>query len=299
LGRVIIDETTQEMANFFLEHVFDNLSKIMNGPMLYHYTSMEALNNILDREKCIWVTRVDFMNDYKEISYVNEIVKKVIVDVEDLKEKETFISLYKDFASTEGYYKDLNIFAFSLTENPDSLVLWNNYGMNEGCNIGIDGKKFFGQSFNSQFTFVGRVIYSEEKQKAIVKKVIEKLLHLARDSQLSEERFSQALLFTFSTLGCFIKHPAFASEEEYRFIYIPKSNESIHFRVSRGAFIPFIKVPVYEYDEQSGEKRLLIREITIGPRTKLDIVRSGLEFYLTVKKLEGIELRTSNAPLRF
>ncbi|MBS4213867.1 DUF2971 domain-containing protein [Neobacillus rhizophilus] len=299
MGQVILDDFSQEMAEYFKEHIFDNLDKIMKGPMLYHYTSMEALNNILDREKCFWITRVDFMNDYKEVAYVTEVVQAIIGEIEKSKEKDTFIHLYKDFASTESYYKDLNIFAFSLTENPDSLPLWYNYGANEGCNIGIDASKFFGQSFNSQITFVGKVVYDEEKQRQIVKEVITRLLQLVRAENLSEESFSRAILFTFGTLGCFIKHPAFVSEEEFRFIFIPKSDEHIHFRVSRGAFIPFIKVPVVEHNAETGEDKLLVRKITIGPRTKLDIVKSGLEFYLSVKKLEGIELCTSRTPLRF
>lgn len=299
MGQVILDDFSQEMAEYFKEHIFENLDKIMQGPLLYHYTSMKALNNILDREKCFWITRVDFMNDYKEIAYVTEVVRAIIGEIEDSKEKETFIALYKDFASTESYYKDLNIFAFSLTENPDSLPLWYNYGANEGCNIGIDASKFFGQSFNSQITFVGKVVYDEEKQRQIVQEVITRLLKLVRNSNLSEESFSRVLLFTFGTLGCFIKHPTFACEEEFRFIFIPKSDEHIHFRVSRGAFIPFIKVPVVDQNDESREGKLLVRRITIGPRTKLDIVKSGLEFYLSVKKLEGIELCTSKAPLRF
>jgi hypothetical protein len=299
LGQIILDRFSQKMAEYFKERVFEKLSTILNGPMLYHYTSMEALNNILDRERCFWITRVDFMNDYKEISYVNDIVRKVIEDVEDSREMERFVSLYRDFASTESYYKDLNIFAFSLTENPDSLPLWNNYGADEGCNIGIDGPKFFDQSFNSQITFVGKVIYVEAQQQQIVSGAIDRLLKLVRDYHLSDVAFSKLILFTFGILGCFIKHPAFISEEEFRFIFIPKSDEMIHFRVSRGAFIPFIKVPVYAVDEESGGEQLLVQRITIGPRTKLDIVKSGLECYLSVKKLEGIELCTSKAPLRF
>ncbi|MCM3767661.1 DUF2971 domain-containing protein [Neobacillus niacini] len=299
MGQITFDPFILEMTEFFKQRVFGNLSKTMNGTMLYHYTSMETLNNILDRERCFWITRVDFMNDYKEISYVNDIVRKVIDDLEDSREKDTFLSLFREFDTTESYYKALNIFAFSLTENPDLLPLWNAYGADEGCNIGIDTQKFISQTFNSQITFVGKVIYAEEQQKRIVKEVMEKLLQLAKETRLSDESFSRAIFFTFGTLGCFIKHPAFTCEEEFRSIFIPKAEEHIHFRVSRGAFIPFIKVPVYAMDEETGEDQLLVRKITIGPRTKLDIVKSGLEFYLSVKKLEGIELSTSKAPLRF
>jgi hypothetical protein len=299
LGQVILDEFSQEMAEYFKKRIFGNLSEIMNGPLLYHYTSMEALNNILDRERCFWITRVDFMNDYKEISYVNDIVQKVMVHVRPSQEKDRFLSLFRKFVSTERIDKNLNIFAFSLTENPDLLPLWNNYGADEGCNIGIDAPKFFKQTFNSEIAFVGKVVYEEDQQKRIVIEVIEKLLNLVREKGLSDESFSNIILFTFATLGCFIKHPAFTCEEEFRFIFIPKSDEHIHFRVSRGAFIPFIKVPVYALDSETGEEKLLVRRITIGPRTKLDIVKSGLEFYLSVKKLEWIELCTSNAPLRF
>jgi hypothetical protein len=44
-------------------------------PLLFHYTGINALKNILEHNE-LWASKSDFLNDYSEIAYIHKILTR-------------------------------------------------------------------------------------------------------------------------------------------------------------------------------------------------------------------------------
>lgn len=162
---------------------FDFNWKIINTDktLLYHYTDVQALQNILGT-RCLWASNSSFLNDASEIQYVKQVFDKVYARIKatcDEHEVGFFDMVVEDIdIYLEQYLQGdskSNVFIVSLSENPDSLVLWSNYSRGDGYNIGFHSQKLIPfliylrnehKIFDSFYH--GKVIYDEVQQEDLL-----------------------------------------------------------------------------------------------------------------------------------
>lgn len=129
-----------------------NLENYMKGNV-FHYTSAIALENII-RNKTLWVTKSDFLNDKTEYMYGINLIKQVF-------EKYEYKYLNKKLLSVINRKFKLYLarsYIFSTSENSDSINLWGNYSRHEGYNIGFSLNKIFSRTWDMKVYVTGNKI---------------------------------------------------------------------------------------------------------------------------------------------
>lgn len=105
----------------------------MPNNILYHYTNAESLLNILDSGE-MWITKSNYMNDPEEIEYGLKIFNTEINKYKS-SDKQYFEPLVNWIKGVHNYH---DYFILSLSDNDDSLSLWDRYSNGRGYCIGLD-----------------------------------------------------------------------------------------------------------------------------------------------------------------
>lgn len=309
-NKVIKEFWNNDTPNYFLCKPNDTL---------YHYTSANALSNIIQKQE-FWLTKADFMNDISEVTYAVNLFKerldKANIHEDDKKRiKESLESNIK-----EGLFE--NIYILSLSANRDSLPMWSYYGKSDGYNIEIS-KDFVSEITNAEF------IYRDEYIGEDVKKVKEKLcvkvkssegkwvsskiqanyvlydpdkqkeifdIHLDGVAKLLKLGKSNYVNFILSNIAMFIpfmKDSSYRNEEEYR-ILVDIGNENLfgiqEYRVFKGALVPYIVLKL--------NKDSYFKSITMSPFNNSEYTQKGLDSLVKwyPRKLDVLK---SKIPARF
>ncbi len=293
---------------------------------LYHYTRMESFFEIL-RNKKLWISQADFLNDSSEIEYIKNVMLMVADELKNSNEiyrneidnqgiaLEMFIKgltiTSKAIAEKKGI-TDMEIFILSLTENKDSLNLFTNYSNSDGIAIGFENnlREIFDKNFldkNKIMLFHGKVVYDIEKQKDILKqhildiyneliKNLDKINVRVVDEKMQLEILSEIRVILGLYLvnySIFFKSPYFKAEEEYRVacgLDRYRHSKMIKFRMRQGLIVPYIEL---KYNEK------FIKSLIIGPTNKSDLTEKGLNLYYE-NQCNGrqIKIEKSQIPLR-
>lgn len=282
---------------------FENSIKTENKT-IYHYTSSDSMCKILSN-KCIWFSNANYLNDESERTYIyrllkrrvekhklNDSFKKEVLEICAMMESDEDSICY---ASTMYNLKNKFIASFSL--NQDSLSLWNYYTKDNnmlGYNIGFNLKKFISSTNKlKQYYLHGKVIYNTKEQFQILDLMLndyceEFCKFLKYDEQVHRSFLIAEFMMILHIFGLFFKHPAYALEEEYRFIYEPTTK--VKYRQKAGLFIPYIELP---FDTSA------VNSIKISPTQKDEIVKNSLIDMLHDKGYSNINISKSNIPLRY
>lgn len=276
------------------------------GQVLYHYTSLNSLMGMIESNR-LWMSKGTFLNDSNELVYFSGIVENVIEKMKKVSEQplsqlfilelEKAMQVFLNEINENG----LEVYIFSLSHTQDSLALWYNYAEGEGYNIGFQAEDLLekGTGFSGRpGALHGYVMYSKEKQEAVLEELLLEAFHLIGTYGEKEARnaLPEHFFSVIATCATFFKNPAFKSEEEYRLALIKRKEEEkveVEFRARNGVIIPYTTVV---FDDQ-----LPISHITIGPKNNIDIAKSGIEHYLKSKgyDLEHIAVSKSVAALRY
>lgn len=117
---------------------------------VYHYTNISALEGII-KNKTLWVTKSDFLNDKTEYIYAINLINKVFN-----KNKYAYLNNNALKNIIQIIKKRLSrSFIFSTSLNGDSTNLWGNYSKGEGYNICFNLEKVFGKFWNGKIFVVG------------------------------------------------------------------------------------------------------------------------------------------------
>ena len=271
---------------------------------IYHYTSSNAMYKILS-DKCIWFSNVNCLNDETERKYIYNLLRRRLEKnkLPDLFKNEivnicTMMESNEDhicYASTIYNLKNKFVASFSL--NYDSLSLWNYYTKDTsmlGYNIGFNLEKFI-KSTNllDKYYLHGKVIYKTKEQFKILDLMLndycEEFCKFLKEDEKTHRAFLiSEFIMIIHMFGLFFKHPAYAMEEEYRFIYEPTDN--IKYRQKAGLFIPYIELP---FDTSC------INSIKISPTQKDENIKTTLIDMLHNKGFDNIKVSNSSIPLRY
>jgi hypothetical protein len=268
--------------------------------IVYHYTSLNALFNIIERQ-VIWLTDLHSSMDINEMKYGEEIIK--------LKGEEMLGIKTSRYLSAHKYY------ALSCTAYNDSYFHFNNYGDScKGVAIGINAN-FIEDSLGCNCANLlrdhlhfSKVLYDKAK---FVKGIVD-CLNVVKEESDNAKRESQ-LAMVYNCYNACLKRPEFELEHEIRFTYcqdyrgrrIGSAKKLNGEEINLFEFISNIGLEEYRYDEECPKLKYncfgnrirkyyemslkefginnIIKSVVIGPKSKQS--KSELEKYLFSKGL--------------
>ncbi len=297
---------------------------------LCHYTSPDGLMGIFNNSSpTLFFSQYDSLNDTKERKDIFEILKKYCDKQlkqgkmsQELYDKITLIPQSDLFGITRKIneeltlengevVKDITAFAdeecytyiCSFSKNNDSLPMWRMYSKAEhyeGFCIEFSAHAFsHSQYYRKGFTMeLVKVIYDERKKMDLIDGVLSPIMALYDTAATKDKESLLSIVkvmirdfqFTF-------KNKSFSYEEEIRAVlHIPKTLttgiEQISerkYRQSNGLIVPYV---IYRMDSVSAIT------VTIAPTIKEEIAINNLKDYLCSKKLNHINIITSDIPIR-
>ena len=282
-------------------------SKKSNITFLTHYTSLNALTNILGESE-IHFSNCYYLNDAKEITHGLEIIDSIAN-----KRKIQIQNSAPEFNKLGGYLDKLvklvkalrddesapKFYIFCLCEKRDLLSQWRGYSK-DSCPIGIKFKiSGIGPSPSSRQKFyLLKIIYNEKKQFGLITRIIDSYLKKCskKNADLDKILFDtlQALIISI----VFFKKHVFKEEEEWRFLYFYfpslKKSKKVKFKNCPKYVLPYVVFKFKELFPISND--CPINEIIIGPQ-RHQLTEPSLIEYLKSNKLK-IPITCSDIPYR-
>jgi len=246
--------------------------------IIYHYTSLDALINILkpDRNEKIyfWASHAEFLNDPLEYKFALSLLKPSLekYERENSKHEELSKTLPANFGIRLLELAPGEPFLLSLSELPDDLSMWRAYGANgSGVSIGLDKNMLekLGGGGNCNFL---KCSYIEEENIVEMSNFWNSIYDALPDFIKEGSIDGKYALNFFKILShCFrLKNKSYSSEIEWRFCRY-EWKENINYRMKNGLVVPYSKLP---FDKN------IIREIWIGPSAKADLSKKAIKMAL-------------------
>lgn len=274
-----------------------NIVQIHEVEKLYHYTTSDALINIVTNKE-LWITKWDYLNDMDEFRVAEEVCEAILM--EENVDSEVIEVIKNEI--NDIIYKNSSLFILSFSCDKDSQLLWSNYANLDGINFEIDFAKFE-KKLNHLIKWHGLVNYNSESQKECMKKTFyDELINVEdfgkikslNDINMLTGKEYERLISHISVIcmlhSMFFKRDYFKYENEYRFILDISEKDAISFRSRNGLIIPYVKKKIEDLD--------FITQIMVGPTNKIDIVTNGVKELLLHNYIK-IEVTKSEIPLRF
>lgn len=268
--------------------------------IIYHYCDTDAFKAII-QNKTLWLSSVYNLNDYKEIHWIKDKVKKKI---EELKTKDNFA---KYTAFEKLYTKQLpNVYIASFSQGGDLLSQWRAYA-NDGFGLAIGfNANYFKQNILVNTT---EVLYDESLQEEQIQSIIKPLENIPDNIDFQDESFKEIcrdIIIGINNLSAKSKNELFKEEKEVRLVHSPviikdKENQeyifknnisSMKFRTNCANLIPYFEL---KFDEEV-ENIPPILEIVRGPKNKF--IKEELKLFLSINGLYGIDIKNSKSSYR-
>lgn len=275
---------------------------------LYHYTSIEALYNMLEKSILtdeetnikylnLWATHIEYLNDETERKlFINMLIEETIIY-----SKKQGITLSYDQIKKIETLCNIDAYIISLSELQDDLNMWRGYGGNGvGVNLEFDFHKLlpFNKILKSSKLKLEQVYnpiickYFQPKECNIETSLIERVYNYCiNNTEIIDykQTIKEASLITdINRLATISKHAAYISEKEWRFVCksCPSIPKYIH---SNGIIKPYIEFPI---------PLSSITAITIGPCIKEEYGINGIEQFVKRKLGADVKFRYSEIPYR-
>ena len=276
---------------------------------IYHYTSLEALKNIL-HTNTLWATNCEYTNDLLELKDFERLINEQLSSkIEDIK---LFYIVQK--ALLEGMqFLRKKTFLISFSMDIDK-AMWKNYGKN-GIVIEFDNKKML-KILSTENCIINKDneskhIILEHKQFARVlyddEKIIDyftfsrNLLKLCNSIGNQDEKdgyinnILKNLLNTLFGIYFLKKDMNFSYEKEIRMVFVINNdeiNKIENFRIKNNLIIPYISLIFKE------NRCIPIKKIIINPENKDEMYKDGLKSLLMAYNYD-IPIIESKSKVRF
>jgi hypothetical protein len=269
---------------------------------LFHYTDAKGLRGIITSGE-LWATHVYYLNDAQEFRFARGVIEDVFGEWIDRHSGSVAARIerlkyaYQAYATVSLSLADPYVVCFCAEGN--LLSQWRAYAANgDGFAIHFDPKSLMSGLKRDPDVAANaklfRVIYDREEQRRFVGLAIQQLLS-AMDTHDPQEVLA-ALPGVFSEMPFCFKHNAFSEEQEWRLVFLPRSERFLDVRVSAGHFVPYASFRICD-----AEERPPYVGITHGPTLEASNTEKALKMLLgkTVPKFwDSIRVSGSDAPLR-
>jgi hypothetical protein len=280
-------------------------------PILYHYTSMEALLSIMSSGR-IRATHIRYLNDVSEAEWMWTAVLERLSQIRASVEDETRIERATSLLAMLNEKRIPNDFVASFSENGDDLSQWRAYCPGgAGFSIGFDS-----EALNTQWVadpnggepqFVGGVLKKVRYLEANDLKFpteLDTVLELAPSIEkgfdgkpITENQFFMAWL---SVISSTFKHPAFSAENEWRLV-LTKPHKSMpfqRFRPGKSSIIPYVEAVINRDNKSEQRTNYMIRRVVIGPTPSPTLSKEALQEAFRSVGHPDVQVDISEIPFR-
>lgn len=279
-----------------------NISEIKHtddNNIIYHYTTIEALQGMLFGNKELWLGDSSFMNDTKELTeFIDRLKNEIISSVHNIDKEKCKSFFQKVYECAKKNYP----YIMSFSKRRDDAAQWERYANNaKGICIGFYKNKLdsLKRKIKEPF-FLQTVFYDFNVRKH---KHFDCVKNYICDSDLDPFTNEESLIENIVATACSFKNVSFSAEDEIRAIilYVDSPSEFVRvkFEIRNGVIKKYAKIKWYDVCKKL-ELNIqdLISEIIIGPRSqqKIDILKE----YLSLNDYDDLALKVKNSecPLR-
>lgn len=271
---------------------------------LYHYTSIDAMNsmlntyrdNVSNENMLFWASSIIAMNDPKEMIHGKEVLKRILPGLERLFEISPNERLDIDQLDSEELFIDYqNIpFVLSFTENEDDLAMWTMYGdKGDGVMLRFKRNIKISQIYEMSDSGFIKVNYKRgidryAQLREIYNNGLSELRNYTDAKDISDCK-KHTLGRLFSHLCPYIKSEAYEKENERRCCFLKVPYDKIKFRTKNKIIIPYIEVPI---------PIMYLDEIMLGPCSNIGMLKSSLRYLLNCCGLQRVNISESKIPYR-
>jgi hypothetical protein len=292
--------TNEEIHSLFNQRLFGDVNEDKTfpkiRPVLAHYTSIQALEQIIATEE-IWFSNPLFMNDMEELRFgvlqgnrlfnESEAVKAACRTPARLNALTHYFNFYFNQFDAE---QALDVYVFCLSKhdpaNADGLLsMWRAYGAKgNGAAIVFDTEKL-NVNTNSPLVF-SRVEYmSTEERLAKLTERIDAFAKTLVELDPSNEQLhiaAWALFARIKMFALFTKHVGFAEEQEWRVVYFKERDTKnslqsmFNYKFDERGIEPKLKFKVQPLKGITGDDLSLskiVRNIILGPTVSHHLAR--------------------------
>jgi len=217
----------------------------------YHYTNLEALLSIVERN-VLWLSDVRYSNDRGEQIDCLELAKKLLKKLATVHGGGPWKKVLEAAVGRLDREVPRELFVTSFSKNKDSLSQWRGY-----CSVGTGVAICFRTSIKSnkhlkflampQFV-LSNVTYDDNVKRYLIKGMVSRFQKVF-DADLADhgedviEDYAEYIVATIGLVSPAFKNSAFYEEAEIRLIgHVPFSEEGRRrYRVSSGRLIPYIE----------------------------------------------------------
>ena len=265
---------------------------------LYHYTTQAGFLGIV-KNKEIWATHTQYLNDRREYLHALRIVREEIMAIVRATNGPQHKELLKDMADDVEGIESMNVCVSSFSEDKDSLSQWRAYsGASSGFAIGFSGK-LLSKVTKSESFYLAPCIYDHSKQRKLIRVLIEEILeeniegkpwdnedHIPKGGNLC------AYLHRYAPI---LKDPSFKEEREWRIISRPLSCkfERFEFRPGKSMLIPYYRFPL-----SKDKVPFHVHEIVVGPTPHPIQAEHSASSFLVSEGLRNVPVNISIVPYR-
>lgn len=256
--------------------------------IIYHHTNANGLIGIL-KNKNLWATDINFLNDYNEYKIGIKALKKVCDDLinREIVENHAHLkAVYVEFLkimrnSITENLNSRNHYIVSFTNSRDNLRQWMSYGASNSSyaigfnkeklkNIKLGGDEIASNQYAYSLNDVAYDISNIEKKLSI-----DQVVKNIKASKIENGRYALDLVNELLFGLCALKEHSFNDENETRMVLQDRKigvfSETIQYRTQAGVITPYIEIP-FDYDA--------IEEIIIGPNMHNELASHGLKCLL-------------------
>ena len=274
---------------------------------LFHYTSIEAMLGIIEN-KVLWASDLRYVNDTSEILYF---VQVVCARIDEMRSEvnpweNEVISQLDDWLRYSFLTDGPMIFSASFTEKGDLLSQWRGYTPHgRGISLGFDPVSFSLTIASHGFN-LGKCLYDEARQRAIITELISTVVDIARTiGPKPDVQPTRSFWAAFESVGSeimhvapFFKHPMFSEEHEWRCVSSPIKDiarSEMYFRPGASFLIPYQKMTLPTIDGS-----IALTKAFIGPTPTVSLSMASIQslFSHYGNLCQRVHLQACNVPYR-
>lgn len=294
----------------------DPASFVDPPPVLYHYTSSQGLQGILESGN-LWATDLQYLNDEQEFMFGRDRVipafREHVLKIDDGRVNKGILVGLIDHSALRDFY------VTCFCENGDLLSQWRGYAAPGGYALGFDTqvstpsvkrsldyrRVYYGGEYLDSFVGALASVMAERYFEAFDADYRERLAAVTNEADFDlEEAAERVFKFTafhyyrLELLSATMKHQAFAEEREWRIIADVYKNfvspPVPYFRQGPLGLTPYVHI-----DMKCDNGRMPLREVVVGPGANMELRVAAVR-----KMLNGlgygrsVEVRESEAPYR-
>lgn len=265
------------------------LYELKPNSRLYHYTSLDAIQNIV-KEGGLWATDIHYFNDSAELGHTAGLLRSEIRRrLADGIGNRAILDQMLQWAGeriTNGH----TLFVTSLTPDGNLLSQWRGYcSYGKGLSLGFSAAHVVRCAAEQSYN-LGQCIYDSSRQREIVRAIINIVEALAASegpAPPSKAHPSQSYYPTFSKcedailrIAALFKDSAFKEEAEWRAVSPVVSDyvhDDIEYRTGQSTLVPYKLFKLV----RAGQAKLELEHLFIGPTPHMGLSMNSLVQFLS------------------